>query len=234
MKLAFRDLQVPLAEFDLRLDVVLDGKITAVFGASGAGKTTLLDCIAGLRQPAAGAILLDDRVLFDGASRRSIPSRQRDVGYVPQDRALFPHLSVRANVLYGAGRVAPANDAFTLAHVCEVLEMESLLDRAIGALSGGERQRVALARALLSRPRLLLLDEPLAGLDLRLQERTLELLRRVHVAFGVPMLYVSHVPEEIAALCDDVLVLDRGTVLAHGAPASVFERTGVAALRLRG
>jgi len=234
MKLTFRDLQVPLAEFTLQLNVVLEGRITGVFGASGAGKTTLLDCIAGLRTPAAGAILLDERVLFDAAARTAVPSRARGVGYVPQDRALFPHLSVRANVLYGAGRAARANDAFTLAHVAEVLEIESLLDRAIEGLSGGERQRVALARALLSRPRLLLLDEPLAGLDARLQERTLALLRRVHAAFAVPILYVSHVPEEIAALCNDVLVLDRGRVLAHGAPDSVFERTDIPTLRLRG
>ncbi len=236
MKLVFRDLQVPLAEFTLRLESVLEGQITAVFGASGAGKTTLLDCIAGLRVPHAGTITVDGRTLVDVEAGVEIPSRARGVGYVPQDRALFPHLTARANVLYGMNRrtVAEAHDLFTLSHAAEVLEIASLLDRNVTALSGGERQRVALARALLSRPRLLLLDEPLAGLDARLQERSQALLRRVHTEFGIPMLYVSHVPEEIAALCDDVLVLDHGRVLAHGAPETVFERTSFPTLRLRG
>jgi len=236
MKLVFRDLQVPLTEFTLHLESVLEGQITAITGASGAGKTTLLDCIAGLRVPHAGAITVDGRTLVDVDAGVAIPSRARGVGYVPQDRALFPHLTARSNVLYGANRAtgAEARGLFTLSHAVEVLEIGTLLDRSITALSGGERQRVALARALLSRPRLLLLDEPLAGLDARLQERTQALLRRVHVEFGVPMLYVSHAPEEIAALCDDVLVLDRGRVLAHGAPESVFERTDLPTLRLRG
>jgi molybdate transport system ATP-binding protein len=216
VKLVLRDVRLPLAHFELRLDVEITRHATALFGPSGAGKTSLLDLIAGLRRAPSAYIELDGRVLTDTASRKEVPARDRHIGYVPQDGALFPHLSVRGNLLYGC-----KGDA-SLERVTEVLEIGHLLDRRIGDLSGGEKQRVALARALLSSPRLLLLDEPLAALDEDLKGRVLSYLQRVRDELRVPMLYVSHTTEELRALCDEVLVLDRGLLRGRGAPRTLF------------
>ena len=216
MKLVLRDVRLPLAHFELRLDVEVACQVTALFGPSGAGKTSLLDLIAGLRRAPSAYIELDGRVLTDTASRTEVPAYDRHIGYVPQDGALFPHLSVRGNVLYG-------NKGDTsLERVTEVLEIGHLLDRRIGDLSGGEKQRVALARALLSSPRLLLLDEPLAALDEDLKGRVLSYLQRVRDELKVPMLYVSHTTDELRALCDEVLVLDRGLLRGRGEPRTLF------------
>ena len=231
MKLELRHVRLRRPGFALEIDAVLEGRIAAFFGPSGAGKTTLLDLVAGLERPDAGAVSLDGTVLADVAAGRFVPSRARAVGYVPQDQALFPHLSVRGNLLFGAG--AAENSQFSLTHVCAALEIADLLDRGVRALSGGEKQRVALGRALLSKPRLLLLDEPLAGLDAALKTRTLELLRRIHAEFGVPILYVTHAAEEIVSLCDEVVILERGRVVRQGAPGQVFEPAHVQMLRVR-
>jgi molybdate transport system ATP-binding protein len=232
MKLVLSHLQCTLTDFTLRVDDVLQGQVTALFGPSGAGKSSLLELVAGLRAPNAGRIELDGTPLLDVERRIAVPSRARGIGYVPQDQALFPHLSVRRNVLYGA-RDGDGGSAFSLAHVVEVLEIGTLLDRRPRTLSGGEKQRVALARALLSRPRLLLLDEPLASLDEALKAKALDLLRRVRAEFDVPILYVSHAAEEIVALCDQVLVMEHGQVLRRGTPGEIFERTTVPTLRVR-
>jgi len=216
VKLVLRDVRLPLAHFELRLDVEVTCQVTALFGPSGAGKTSLLDLIAGLRRAPSAYIELDGRVLTDTASRTEVPAHDRHIGYVPQDGALFPHLSVRKNVLYG-------NKGDTsLDRVTGVLEIGHLLDRRIGDLSGGEKQRVALARALLSSPRLLLLDEPLAALDEDLKGRVLSYLQRVRDELEVPMLYVSHTTDELRALCDEVLVLDRGSLRGRGEPRELF------------
>ena len=220
MKLELTDIDLPLHDFALQLDVVLEGSITAIFGPSGAGKTSLLELIAGLRRPRSAHIVLDGVVFEETAGDVSRPSRERRIGYVPQDLALFPHLSVRRNVTFGE-RAEPVG-AFRFDHVVEVLEITSLLDRGVSGLSGGEKQRVAIARALLAGPRLLLLDEPLEGLDAALRERVRELLQRLHAEFEVPMLYVSHSRREILALCDDILVLERGRVVRHESPAAWF------------
>lgn len=233
MNLELQRIRMPLSGFALEVDAEIGGDVAALFGPSGAGKTSLLDMIAGLVRPAAGRIALDGRVLVDVERGVTVPARARGIGYVPQDHALFPHLSVRRNVLFGMRGSEGANGTFSLGHVAEVLEIDRLLERGIEKLSGGERQRVAVARAILSRPRLLLLDEPLTGLDEPLKEKTRGLLRRVRAEFSVPMLYVTHAAEEIVALCDTVLVLERGRVLRHGAPADLFERTDVPTLRLR-
>jgi molybdate transport system ATP-binding protein len=216
VKLALRDVRLPLAHFELRLDVEIGRQVTALFGPSGAGKTSILDLIAGLRRAPSAFIELDGRVLTDTAARREVPARDRHIGYVPQDGALFPHLSVRGNVLYGN-----KGDA-SLDRVMGVLEIGHLLDRRVGDLSGGEKQRVALARALLSSPRLLLLDEPLAALDEELKGRVLSYLQRVRDELCVPMLYVSHTTDELRALCDEVLVLDRGALRGRGEPRELF------------
>jgi molybdate transport system ATP-binding protein len=219
VKLALRGIECPLAHFTLRLDVEITRDVTALFGPSGAGKTTVLDLIAGLRRATSAHIELDGRVLTDTDMGREVPARDRHVGYVPQDGALFPHLSVRGNLLYGS-KAASAG----LERVTEVLEIGHLMDRRIQGLSGGEAQRVALARALLSSPRLLLLDEPLAALDEELKERVLSYLKAVRDEFRVPMLYVSHSTREVLALCEEVLVLDRGLLTERGEPHAVFER----------
>ena len=220
MKLLLKNIRVPLADFVLEVDVEITGRVTALFGPSGAGKTTLLDLLAGLRRADSAFIQLEDRVLTDTARGVFVPPRARGLGYVPQDLALFPHLSVRQNLLYGHQSRAVINPLFTFDRVTEVLEVTPLLDRSVLKISGGEKQRVALARALLSSPRLLLLDEPLAGLDTALKARILPFLRRVRDEFPVPMLYVTHQPEEARVLCDHVLHLAAGKLRQESAGAS--------------
>lgn len=222
MKLTLRHIRLPLAEFTLSLDAEMSAPVTGIFGPSGAGKTSLLDLIAGLRRAESARIALGEDVLTDTAARVFIPTHRRAIGYVPQDLALFPHLSVRGNLLYGHNAAASRNNT-TLAHVVETVEIAGLLDRGIGSLSGGEKQRVALARALLAAPRLLLLDEPLASLDQSLKRRLISYLRRIREEFRIPMLYVAHDPGEIAALCDEVFVLERGNITKNGTPELVFK-----------
>ena len=205
IRLAFRLRQGP---FVLEIDQRLDAGITALFGPSGAGKTTVLDAIAGLRTPEAGSIAVGDRVLFDAASRVDLPPHARHVGYVPQDVALFPHMDVRRNVLYGRR----TGQKLQLETVAAMLEVGALLDRRVPDLSGGERQRVALARALMSAPELLLLDEPLAAVDVERRRRILPYLLRVRDELGIPVIYVSHDRGEVDQLADRVIVLENGRV----------------------
>lgn len=233
MNLAFHSVRLPLARFTLEVDLRLTGRVTAVFGPSGAGKTTLLELVAGLRRPESGRIELSGDVLVEVASRIFVPPSRRRIGYVPQDGALFPHLSVRENLLYGHRSVTPVPAALTFAHVVEVLEIGGLLERRVPSLSGGEKQRVALGRALLSTPRLMLLDEPLAGLDAALKDRLMPYLQRVRDEFGIPMIYVTHAADEVVALCDDVLVLESGRPIRRGAPRALFEPATVPQYRLR-
>jgi len=221
MSIRVHDLRLHLGGFELELSHHFAQPITAVFGRSGAGKTVFLEALAGLQRPQTGRIELDGQAVFDRDRVIDVPARQRRIGYVPQDHALFPHLSVRGNLAYGARSDAGAG-AMSLAHVTGVLEIGSLLDRDVAALSGGEKQRVALARALLARPRVLLLDEPVASLDAGLRERTLALLRRVQTEFAVPMLYVTHAPDEVVSLCDEVLLLESGRCTGRGAPRALF------------
>ncbi len=217
-------LSLPLDRFDLEVELTTTSRVTGIFGASGAGKTSLLKSIAGLKRRARGEIRLGDEVWLDSAARIYRPPEARDVGYVPQDGLLFPHKDVRQNLLAGAAR-ARRNDrdhSGTFDTVCRLLELEPLLEREVAALSGGERQRVALCRAICSGPRLMLLDEPLASLDLPLRRRLLPFLRRVCDELTTPMLLVSHDPIEVQALCDQILVLAEGRAIARGEPRAVL------------
>ncbi len=173
----------------------------------------MLDLIAGLRRPESALIQLEQRVLTDTSRGLALPPREREIGYVPQDLALFPHLPVRKNLLYGRKASAPCDGLFSYEHVAAVLEIGPLAGRSVTELSGGEKQRVALARALLTSPKLLLLDEPLAGLDAALKAKIIPYLARVRDEFKVPMLYVSHDRAEIQTLCDEIVELERGQVL---------------------
>ena len=224
VKLVLKKIRLPLAGFVLELDLELAGRVTALFGPSGSGKTSLLDLIAGLRRPESAWIELDGRVLTDTAAGVAVPPRLRRIGYLPQDLALFPHLSVHQNVLYGRKAENRGSELFTLERIAEVLEIEPLLDRSIGELSGGEQQRVALARALLSSPSLLLLDEPLASLDAQLKSRILPYFLRIRHEFDLPLLYVTHDRFETLALADEMIVLVNGKVAQVGPVQEVFSR----------
>lgn len=222
MRLVLRDIRLALAHYTLQVDTEITCEVTGLFGTSGAGKTTLIDLIAGLRKAESARIELDGLVLTETTRRYEVPARERRIGYVPQDGALFPHLSVRGNLLYGRRHGEAAEHAFSFERVTELLDIGPMLDRKIGGLSGGEKQRVAFARALLSSPRLLLLDEPLAALDGERKRRILEYLKHVRDELRVPMLYVSHSTHEIEELCEEVIVLEQGRVLIQGEPAEIF------------
>ncbi len=222
MTLALERMRLPLASFSLEVDAVLDAHVTAVFGPSGAGKTSLLEAVAGLRRPDAGRIVLSGRVLDDAGTGNHTPPQDRAVGYVTQDDTLFPHLTARANLRFGAHRRGAEGPTLDERRVIDVLGLSPFLERRPATLSGGERRRVALGRALLSRPDLLLLDEPLSGLDRDLKERVLEHLLRVRDEFPIPILFVTHEASEVAALADEVVLLESGRVRARGTPGNVL------------
>lgn len=209
-------LELPLSGFNLQLDVRSEARCLGIFGASGAGKTSLLESLAGWRNPHRARLAVDGRVLVDD-TRRLAPSR-RQCGYVPQEALLFPHLTVREQL-----RLAPlAKDFEFEARVLEVLELVDLIERYPNQISGGQARRVALARALCSQPKVLLLDEPLGALDVPLRRRILPYLMRASESFELPLLFVSHDPTEIQALCQETLVLERGRVVAQGPPDRVL------------
>ncbi|MGC3961680.1 MAG: molybdenum ABC transporter ATP-binding protein [Verrucomicrobiota bacterium] len=224
MSLLLKNISLPLAAFTLDVNVELRGRVATLFGPSGAGKTSLLDLIVGLRTAPSAFIQLGNRILTDTAKKFSVFTHQRGVGYVPQDLALFPHLSVRQNLLYGRKAESSADTRFRFEHVMEVLEIQSLISRRVTELSGGEKQRVALARALLASPQLLLLDEPLASLDAPLKAKILPYFARIRDEFRVPMLSVTHDRLEALALADEIVVLMGGKVLQAGPILDVFNR----------
>jgi molybdate transport system ATP-binding protein len=212
--------RIPLAHFELDIDVSFDARLASIFGPSGSGKTTLLDAIAGLRNITTGEIEINGRTLFSSVRGINRPPQERGIGYVPQEGALFPHLSVRKNILFGASRGTDASHTrnIRMEHVLGVLEIGGLLDRPVTKLSGGEAQRVALARAILSQPQLLLMDEPLASLDLSLKEKILPYLTRVRDEFEIPIIYVTHSLAEVLTLADWVLMIKQGQLVTQGVP----------------
>jgi molybdate transport system ATP-binding protein len=233
MNLVFRNVHLRLGDMALELDAILGKKVTGLFGPSGSGKTLLLELTAGLRRPEQGAIELDGVTLTNTSRQIHVPARKRAIGYVPQDLALFPHLTVRQNIVYGMKGKASTPTEISREKLCRVLDIERLLERTPNSLSGGEKQRVAFARALLASPQLLLLDEPLASLDQSLKDRITPYLKRIRDEFAIPMLYVTHSPAEVIALCEDVVVLHSGKCVAHGKPHDVFVPSDATVHRLR-
>lgn len=210
MALLDLDLQFRRGGHELRARARIDGGTTGICGPSGSGKSTLLALIAGLLRPQRGSIRFDGTALTDVEHHVFVPPWRRHFGLVFQDGQLFPHLSVRQNLLYGWQRLQPQERHFELGPVTQLLEIEGLLDRRTAQLSGGERSRVALGRALLYSPRLLLMDEPLSALDDRLKEQILPFLKRVRDETRIPMLYVTHSRAEVEYLAERVLRIDDG------------------------
>ncbi|MBK6673651.1 MAG: molybdenum ABC transporter ATP-binding protein [Proteobacteria bacterium] len=205
---------------DVDLDLPATG-VTAIFGPSGSGKTTVLRCIAGLERAADGRLLVDGEVWQDSSTW--LPPHRRPIGYVFQDASLFPHLSVLGNLRYGLKRSGEAH-RISLDHAIDLLGIGHLLERKPEHLSGGEQQRVGIARALAVTPRVLLVDEPLAALDSKRKQEILPYLERLHAEVRIPVLYVSHTPDEVVRLADHLVVLDCGRVRASGPLAEILAR----------
>lgn len=209
--------------FSLDVDLDLPGRgVTALFGTSGSGKTTLLRLIAGLERTKDGALRVNGEI-WQGPDR-FLPAHRRPLGYVFQEANLFPHLSVRRNLEYGLTRVPPAARKVSLAQAIELLGIGHLLESRPERLSGGERQRVGMARALAVSPRILLMDEPLSALDLARKQEILPYLERLHDELEIPVLYVSHAPDEVARLADHLVVLEAGRALAQGPITEILAR----------
>ena len=198
--------------------------VTALFGRSGAGKTSLIHAIAGLLRPRAGRIVFDGETLFDAARGTHVRAGRRRFGYVFQEGRLFPHLTVKQNLLYAQWFYRDLRTAGDFEHIVELLGIGALLQRRPAQLSGGEQQRVAIGRALLAKPRLLLLDEPLASLDAQRKDEILRYLQRLRCETRIPMVYVSHAVEEVLRLADQVVLLAEGRVVASGSVEAVMGR----------
>jgi molybdate transport system ATP-binding protein len=208
--------------FDLDVSFEAPAGVTALFGRSGAGKTTVVNAVAGLLSPDEGHIAVNGETLLDTARGIDLPAHRRRIGYVFQDGRLFPHLTVRRNLLYGHWFAAEKPPAARFSQITGLLGIDHLLERRTGALSGGEKQRVAIGRAILANPRLLLMDEPLAALDAARKSDILPYIERLRDETGLPILYVSHAVGEIARLADTVVVLDEGRVTLCGPADTVF------------
>lgn len=210
------DVEKRLGEFSLNARFETAGGVTGVFGSSGSGKTTLVNMIAGLVTPDRGRIVIDEAVLFDSPAGINVPAHRRLIGYVFQEGRLFPHLTVAANLDYGRRMRGLTPDPAEHERIVRLLDITHLLDRRPGRLSGGERQRVAVGRALLMRPRLLLLDEPLASLDSGRKREILPYLEKLRDEARVPMVYVSHHPGELKRIATAVVRIEAGRVTATG------------------
>jgi molybdate transport system ATP-binding protein len=209
------------ADFALNVDLQLPGRgVTALFGPSGCGKTTLLRCIAGLER-ASGSLMVNEHLWQDAT--HFTPTYQRAIGYVFQEASLFPHLSVRGNLQYGMKRTS-SNGKVAIDPIIDLLGIRALLDRKPEGLSGGERQRVAIARALAVDPKLLLMDEPLAALDLKRKQEILPYLDRLQATLEIPILYVTHSPDEVVRLAHHLVVMDAGSVVASGELADTLSQ----------
>ncbi len=232
MNLLIRELEYIAGKLHLSVDLNLNGRIAGVFGISGAGKTTLLELIAGFRKPAKGKIQFGDRILVDTSQGIFIPAFQRNIGYVPQDLALFPHLSVKSNLHYGSNS-RNKSKSISFEELVKILELDPLLHRNVDQLSGGEKQRVAFGRAVLASPDLLLMDEPLSNLNLELKQKIRELILWIRDVPRIPILYVSHDPDDMVTLCDSVVVLEDGKNILTGSPQDLFENDTTTHFRVK-
>src|SRR5437764_9765681 len=214
---------------DFLLDAAFEsgGGLTALFGRSGSGKTSLVNAIAGLIRPTRGHIVVDREVLTDTASGVFVPARRRHVGYVFQEGRLFPHLTVRQNLLYGRWFASRRGRAGEVEHIIELLGIGELLGRRPANLSGGEKQRIAIGRALLAQPRLLVMDEPLASLDEERKTEILPYIERLRDEFAIPIVYVSHAIAEVTRLATTMVVMSEGRVAAVGPTAEIMSRIGL-------
>ena len=203
--------------------------VTALFGRSGAGKTSLINMVAGLARPDEGHIIVNDRCLFDSKRSIDLPPEKRRVGYIFQEGRLFPHLSVRSNLTYGMRLTPKAERYVDFEQVVHLLGIEHLIDRRPAKLSGGEKQRVSIGRALLTSPSILLMDEPLASLDVARKAEVLPFIARLSGRFSIPILYVSHSLEEVLNLADSMVVLDTGRAVAAGSIEELDEQARLAA-----
>jgi len=224
------DIRLSRGRFGLEASFAADAPIVALFGRSGSGKSTVVDAIAGLVRPATGRIVVAGRTLFDTARGINLPPEQRRVGYVFQDGLLFPHLTVRANLAYGARLSVPGEPVVDRARVIALLGLEDLLERRPATLSGGERQRVAIGRALLASPRVLLMDEPLASLDGPRKAEILSYVELLRDEWRLPIVYVSHAIEEVTRLADHLVLLAGGKVAAQGPMSEIMRRRDLAPL----
>jgi molybdate transport system ATP-binding protein len=218
------DVEQLLGRFRLSVAFRAQAPIVGLFGRSGSGKTTVVNAIAGITTPQRGSIVIEGRCLFDSSRGIHLPPERRRVGYVFQDALLFPHLDVKANLLYGKRRRPSAEHFIGEDKVIELLGLGALLARKPIALSGGEKQRVAIGRALLAQPRIMLFDEPLASLDTARKSEILAYIERLRDELHIPMVYVSHSPEEIARLADTVVVLAEGRCIAVGDARQVLRQ----------
>lgn len=218
-------MRMALADFTLDVSLALPGRgVTAIFGPSGSGKTTLLRCIAGLARASQVYLCVNGEVWQDDSCALFRPVHQRSLGYVFQEASLFAHLSVQGNLDYGLRRVPPSGRRVSLGEAVKLLGIGTLLQRQPETLSGGERQRVAIARSLVTSPKLLLMDEPLASLDGQRKADILPYLERLQRALDIPVLYVSHAPDEVARLASHMVLMDKGRVSAAGPTQSLMTR----------
>jgi molybdate transport system ATP-binding protein len=220
------DVEKNFADFQCRVKFSLETKKCGVFGPSGSGKSTLMHMLAGLTQPDQGQISLNGRILFDQKAGINLPPEARRVGVVFQHAHLFPHMSVKKNLFYGLKRIPVRERSIDPEQLISVLQVEQLLDRRVTKLSGGERQRVALGRTILACPHLILLDEPLSGLDGRLKYQIIPHLQRVFAEFSIPMLFISHSLQEMRMMTEEVLVMQRGH-LERQLPTEELARTSL-------
>jgi molybdate transport system ATP-binding protein len=218
------DIDQRLGSFHLDVEFAAEAPIVGLFGRSGAGKTSVVNAIAGITKPIRGVIRVNDVLLFDAETGVNLPPEKRRVGYVFQDPLLFPHLDVESNLLYGLRRRAKAERFIEPARVIDILGLDAFLRRKPNALSGGEKQRVAIGRALLAQPRILLMDEPLAALDVPRKTEILDYIERLRDELHIPIVYVSHSVPEITRLADSVVVLSEGKCLAAGDVDEVMGR----------
>ena len=209
--------------FVLEVSLELPAGFNILFGPSGAGKSTLLDCVAGLERPDAGQIVIGEKVVFDGERRIYVEPQHRQMAYVFQSLALFPHLTVEENVTYGLAQLPAVEQRARATRILESFRVDCLAARRPEEISGGEKQRVALARSLVTEPRTLLLDEPLIGLDAELKSAIVDDLRAWNAAKQIPILYVTHSRDEVDALGERVIALDHGRVVSEGTPQSVLD-----------